>query len=92
MTGQPTNPPVSEHTTATVETGNPLANLDSIATPPMAGVGRPAPDFEATTVVNKHFGQVRLREYRGCYVVLFLWPLDFAFRLPNRNRSLQRRR
>ncbi len=82
MTGQPTNPPVSEHTTATVETGNPLANLDSIATPPVAGVGRPAPDFEATTVVNKHSGQIRLREYRGRYVVLSFWPLDFTFVCP----------
>jgi len=82
MTGQPTNPPVSEHPTVTVETGNPLANLDSIATPPMAGVGRPAPEFEATAVVNKRFDQVRLREYRGRYVVLFFWPLDFTFVCP----------
>ncbi len=82
MTGQPTNPPVSEHPTATVETGNLLANLDSIATPPMAGVGRPAPEFEATAVVNKRFDQVRLRVYRGRYVVLFFWPLDFTFVCP----------
>ncbi|MCH8210970.1 MAG: TauD/TfdA family dioxygenase [Planctomycetes bacterium] len=38
MTGQPTNPPVSGHTTATMETSNPLARLDSISTPPKAGI------------------------------------------------------
>lgn len=53
MTGQATNPP---HTTATTETPNPLAFLDSIATPPKVGVGRPAADFEATAVINKRFG------------------------------------
>ncbi len=82
MTGQPTNPPVSENTTATVETGNPPARLDSIATPPRAGIGRPAPDFEATAVITKRFEQVQLREYRGRYVVLFFWPLDFTFVCP----------
>ena len=61
MTGQPTNPAVSEHTTATMETSNPLARLDSIATPPTVRVGRPAPDFEATAVITKRFEQVRLR-------------------------------
>ena len=82
MTGQPTNPPVSGHTTAAMETSNPLARLDSIATPPGAGIGRPAPDFEATAVINKRFEQVRLSEYRGRYVVLFFWPLDFTFVCP----------
>ena len=82
MTGQPTSPPVSEHTTATMETSNPLAHLDSIANPPRAAIGRPAPDFEATAVINKRFEQVRLREYRGRYVVLFFWPLDFTFVCP----------
>ncbi len=82
MTGQPTNPSVSGHTTATVETANPLARLDSIATTPRVGIGRPAPDFEATAVINKRFEQVQLREYRGRYVVLFFWPLDFTFVCP----------
>ena len=82
MTGQPTSPPVSGHTTATMETSNPLASLDSIATLPTAGIGRPAPDFEATAVINKRFEQDRLREYRGRYVVLFFWPLDFTFVCP----------
>ena len=82
MTGQPTNPAVSEHTTATMETSNPPARLDSIATPPKASVGRPAPDFEATAVITKRFEQVRLREYRGRYVVLFFWSSDFTFVCP----------
>ena len=82
MTGQPTNPAVSEHTTATMETSNPPARLDSIATPPKASVGRPAPDFEATAVITKRFEQVRLRAYRGRYVVLFFWSSDFTFVCP----------
>ncbi len=61
MTGQPTNPAVSEHTNTPMETSNPPARLDSIATPPKASVGRPAPDFEATAVITKRFEQVRLR-------------------------------
>lgn len=41
-----------------------------------------APDFTAMAVINKKFEQVSLSSYRGKYVVLFFWPLDFTFVCP----------
>lgn len=48
-------------------------------------VGREAPDFTAPAVmpngaINEHF---KLSDYRGQYVVLFFWPLDFTFVCPS---------
>ena len=82
MTGQPTNPAVSEHATLTVDSTPPLARPDFAAGPTHARVGQPAPDFEATAVVSQRFKQVRLGDYQGQYVVLFFWPLDFTFVCP----------
>ncbi len=45
-------------------------------------VGRAAPDFSATAVVDQEFEQIRLSQYRGSYVVLFFYPLDFTFVCP----------
>lgn len=45
-------------------------------------VGQPAPDFTATAVVNQEFKTLKLSEYRGKYVVLFFYPLDFTFVCP----------
>ena len=47
-----------------------------------AQVQKPAPDFTATAVVNEEFKQVSLADYRGKYVVLFFYPLDFTFVCP----------
>jgi alkyl hydroperoxide reductase subunit AhpC len=47
-----------------------------------ATVTKPAPDFEADAVVNGEFKKVRLSSYRGKYVVLFFYPLDFTFVCP----------
>jgi len=41
-----------------------------------------APDFAGTAVVNGQFKEIRLRDYRGKYVVLFFYPLDFTFVCP----------
>ncbi len=41
-----------------------------------------APDFTATAVVNGEFKKVSLSDYRGKYVVLFFYPLDFTFVCP----------
>lgn len=48
----------------------------------MVQVGKPAPDFEAEAVVNSTFTKVKLSDYRGKWVVLFFWPLDFTFVCP----------
>ena len=45
-------------------------------------VGQPAPDFTATAVVDQEFKTFMLSDYRGQYVVLFFYPLDFTFVCP----------
>ncbi len=45
-------------------------------------VGQAAPDFTATAVVDQEFKDVKLSAYRGKYVVLFFYPLDFTFVCP----------
>lgn len=45
-------------------------------------IGEVAPDFEATAVVDQDFETVKLSNYRGKYVVLFFYPLDFTFVCP----------
>jgi len=47
-----------------------------------AQVQKEAPDFTATAVVNEEFKTVKLSDYRGKYVVLFFYPLDFTFVCP----------
>lgn len=45
-------------------------------------VGQTAPDFAATAVSDQEFKTVKLSDYRGKYVVLFFYPLDFTFVCP----------
>jgi peroxiredoxin (alkyl hydroperoxide reductase subunit C) len=45
-------------------------------------VGQPAPGFMATAVVNQQFKTLHLSDYRGQYVILFFYPLDFTFVCP----------
>jgi peroxiredoxin 2/4 len=46
-------------------------------------VGQPAPDFEATAVVDQEFKTIRLSDYKDRkYVILFFYPLDFTFVCP----------
>lgn len=47
-----------------------------------AQVQKEAPDFKATAVINEEFKEVSLSSYRGKYVVLFFYPLDFTFVCP----------
>ncbi len=48
-------------------------------------VGRQAPDFTATAVMpdGTFKEDFKLSDYRGQYVVLFFWPLDFTFVCPS---------
>ena len=53
-----------------------------------------APDFKAQAVMpDNSFKEVALSEYRGKYVVLFFYPLDFTFVCPSEilafNRQLE---
>lgn len=45
-------------------------------------VQKPAPDFKSTAVVNKLFKEVKLDDYKGKWLVLFFYPLDFTFVCP----------
>lgn len=46
-------------------------------------VTQPAPDFKADAVMpDGSFKQVSLSDYKGKYVVLFFYPLDFTFVCP----------
>ena len=47
-------------------------------------VGRPAPDFSAQAAMpDGSFKQLKLSDFRGKYVVLFFYPLDFTFVCPS---------
>jgi len=43
---------------------------------------QPAPSFHAVAVVNKKFETINIEDYRGKWVVLFFYPLDFTFVCP----------
>ncbi|MBA2747175.1 MAG: peroxiredoxin [Tatlockia sp.] len=45
-------------------------------------VGQTAPDFTATAVFDQEFKTIKLSDYRGKYVILFFYPLDFTFVCP----------
>jgi peroxiredoxin (alkyl hydroperoxide reductase subunit C) len=48
----------------------------------MSLVGQKAPDFTLDAVVNGDFAQVKLSDFKGKYVVLFFYPLDYTFVCP----------
>jgi peroxiredoxin (alkyl hydroperoxide reductase subunit C) len=47
-----------------------------------AMVTKPAPDFTADAVQDGDFKTIKLSDYRGRYVVLFFYPLNFTFVCP----------
>jgi peroxiredoxin 3 len=48
----------------------------------MVQVQQPAPHFKGTAVVNGEFKEVSLADYKGKWLVLFFYPLDFTFVCP----------
>ncbi|KAJ3413190.1 NAD-dependent protein deacetylase sirtuin-2 [Chytridiales sp. JEL 0842] len=48
----------------------------------VARVRYPAPDFQAVAVVDKEFKNVSLKDYKGKWLVLFFYPMDFTFVCP----------
>ncbi|KAG0297386.1 Peroxiredoxin-2 [Dissophora globulifera] len=48
----------------------------------IASVGKAAPAFKATAVVDGEFKEISLADYKGQYLVLFFYPLDFTFVCP----------
>ncbi|CAG9326490.1 unnamed protein product [Blepharisma stoltei] len=49
---------------------------------PMARIRKPAPTFSGTAWDGNRMRQLTLDEYKGKYVVLFFYPLDFTFVCP----------
>ncbi|KAL5021624.1 hypothetical protein ScPMuIL_000779 [Solemya velum] len=47
-----------------------------------ASVQQPAPNFQGTAVVDGQFKDIKLSDYKGKYLVLFFYPLDFTFVCP----------
>jgi alkyl hydroperoxide reductase subunit AhpC len=45
-------------------------------------VQRKAPDFKATALIGEEFKEVALSDYKGKWVCLFFYPLDFTFVCP----------
>ncbi len=45
-------------------------------------VQQPAPDFKGVAVVNKEFKEISLKDFRGKWLCLFFYPLDFTFVCP----------
>jgi alkyl hydroperoxide reductase subunit AhpC len=56
------------------------------AVPPIK-VGKPAPAFKAQAYVAGEFKEVSLEQYRGKWVALYFYPLDFTFVCPTEIRS-----
>lgn len=45
-------------------------------------IGKPAPVFQGTAVVNGQFKEISLSQYKGKYVIIFFYPMDFTFVCP----------
>ena len=52
-------------------------------------VGQYAPDFTATAIKGGSIEELSLSDFRGKYVVLFFYPLDFTFVCPTELRAFQ---
>jgi alkyl hydroperoxide reductase subunit AhpC len=56
----------------------------------MPQVGQIAPDFTLDGVLGKEFTTVGLKDYRGKWVILFFYPLDFTFVCPTEIKEFTR--
>ena len=57
----------------------------------MVQVGQMAPDFELEGASGGEFCQIKLSGFRGKWVVLFFWPLDFTFVCPTEIKAFSKR-
>jgi alkyl hydroperoxide reductase subunit AhpC len=48
----------------------------------MSLIRKQAPNFKATAWYNGDFCDISISDYKGKYVVLFFYPLDFTFVCP----------
>jgi len=45
-------------------------------------IGKPAPAFSGTSVLNGEFKEIALSDFLGKYLIFFFYPLDFTFVCP----------
>jgi peroxiredoxin (alkyl hydroperoxide reductase subunit C) len=45
-------------------------------------IGQKAPEFSVTALVGREFKQIHLSDYKGKWVVLYFYPMDFTFVCP----------
>lgn len=57
----------------------------------MIKIGEKVPDFEAQAYVKGGFRKVSLKSYKGKWVVLFFYPLDFTFICPTEIKGFAKR-
>merc|ERR1712063_4615 len=49
---------------------------------PVPELQKAAPQFKGISVVDGQFKEISLEDYKGKYVILFFYPLDFTFVCP----------
>src|SRR5476649_1623333 len=54
-------------------------------------VGKEAPNFKAKCVFTNKIEDIELKDYKGKYVILFFYPLDFTFVCPTELHAFQER-
>lgn len=54
-------------------------------------IGQNAPEFTLQGVVGENFKEIRLDDYKGKWVVLFFYPLDFTFICPTEITEFSKR-
>ena len=52
-------------------------------------VGKKAPNFKVKSVTKNQIQDIELEQYRGKYVLLFFYPLDFTFVCPTELHAFQ---
>jgi peroxiredoxin (alkyl hydroperoxide reductase subunit C) len=75
--GKPTGAKIGEK--AKKESSEDQTQMEKEVTVSVVRVGQKAPDFEAPAYQDGNFGQVKLSDYLGKWVVLCFYPGDFTF-------------
>jgi alkyl hydroperoxide reductase subunit AhpC len=66
--------------------------IEELHTPQVAQVSKPAPNFNVETVIKAgEFSQAKLEDYKGKWLVLFFYPLDFTFVCPTEITGFSKR-
>jgi alkyl hydroperoxide reductase subunit AhpC len=69
-----------------------MMNPASLETPQQAKIGKRAPHFHVDAVANgDQFVEVDLNDYKGKWLVLFFYPLDFTFICPTEITAFSKR-